>query len=43
MSPSLKPNRSAAAFAELDYRDIGESTAKAAEWRPDAAREADFL
>src|SRR6266481_4621043 len=30
-------------FAELDCRDIGESAAKAAERRPDAAGEVDFL
>ena len=30
-------------FAELDCRDIGESAAKAAERRPDAAGEVGFL
>ena len=30
-------------FAELDCRDIGKSAAKAAEGRPDAAGEMDFL
>ena len=42
-SSGFTPDRSIAAFAELDRRDIGESAAKAAERRPDAAGELDFL
>jgi len=43
MSSGFTPDRSDRRFAELGCRDIGESAAKAAERRPDAAGEVDFL
>ena len=43
MSSGFTPDRSDRRFAELGCRDIGESAAKAAERRPDAAGEVDFF
>jgi hypothetical protein len=41
-SSGFRPDRSTAGFAELDWRDIGQSAAKAAERHSDAAGEVDF-